>query len=459
MDPQTETSAAADPQSQIQALVDRIDERAPAERRDALAAFARAYTRRLTDEDLAELSLESLFSLVTSTFDLADGRGLHPSVVRVYNPALATDGYETTGTVVETSTDDSPFLVDSVTEELAARGLSMRRILHPVIGTSRDEAGHLERVLSARDASHRESVMHFELDRRLSDDERTALSERITEILHDVHLVVRDFEPMQDRVKHMIGQARAAAIRYSPQEVGETVDFLEWLLELNFVLLGYRDYELVDTDLGRAIRAVPASGLGILSDVATSTFSEAMPLDQLTPDVRRRIEDGDLLVFSKTNAYSTVHRRARMDYIGVRRVNAEGEIVGEARLIRTFEKIRNHYGINRVGQLGALAALEDQDYLAAAVARIARAREKIADIAIANGLKPLPSAANFVTIDCRRDAAFAKEVLHGLLARDVFARMPSRAPLNRCFRVSCGRDEDLEVFSVALAGALAAAMR
>ena len=336
MDPQTETSAAADPQSQIQALVDRIHERVPAERQDALAAFARAYTRRLTDEDLTELPLESLFALVTSTFDLADGRGLHPSVVRVYNPALATDGYETTGTVVETSTDDSPFLVDSVTEELAARGLSMRRILHPVIGTSRDEAGHLERVLSARDASHRESVMHFELDRRLSDDERTALSERITEILHDVHLVVRDFEPMQDRVKHMIGQARAAAIRYSPQEVGETVDFLEWLLELNFVLLGYRDYELVDTDLGRAIRAVPASGLGILSDVATSTFSEAMPLDQLAPDVRRRIEDGDLLVFSKTGAYSSVHRRARMDYIGVRRVTADGEIVGESRLIGLF---------------------------------------------------------------------------------------------------------------------------
>lgn len=136
-----------------------------------------------------------------------------------------------------------------------------------------------------------------------------------------------------------------------------------------------------------------------------------------------------------------------------------GYCVGEARLIRSFEKIRNHYGINRVGQLGALAALADQDYLAAAVARIARARGKIADIAAANGLRPLPSAANFVTIDCRRDVAFAKRVLDGLLARDVFARMPSTAPLNRCVRVSCGRDEDLEVFAAALAGTLAAAMR
>lgn len=170
----------------------------------------------------------------------------------------------------------------------------------------------------------------------------------------------------------------------------------------------------------------------------TAPAAELLPIDVSNAQVLR------LRTFSK--AYGLAGARI-------------GYGVGETKLIRTFEKIRNHYGINRVGQLGALAALEDQDYLADAVARIAIARGRIADIAHANGLEPLPSAANFVTIDCRRDAAFAKRVLDGLLARDVFARMPSTAPLNRCIRVSCGRDEDLEVFSVALAGALAAAMR
>ena len=156
-------------------------------------------------------------------------------------------------------------------------------------------------------------------------------------ILRDVRLVVRDFEPMQDRAHHMLEMARHAAVRYSPQEVGETVDFLDWLMQLNFVLLGYREYELVDTAEGRAIRAVPGSGLGILSDVDRSSFAEITLLDSLDPGLRRRIEDGDLLgLFSKTNAYSTVHRRARMDYIGVRRVSADGEIVGEARLIGLF---------------------------------------------------------------------------------------------------------------------------
>lgn len=134
-----------------------------------------------------------------------------------------------------------------------------------------------------------------------------------------------------------------------------------------------------------------------------------------------------------------------------------GYALGEAGLIAVFEKVRNHYGINRAGQIGALAALEDQAYLAEAVARIASARSRIADIARANGLEPLPSAANFVTIDCGGDGTFAKRVLGEILARDVFARKPAVAPLDRCIRISCGRDADLDVFTEVLPEALQAA--
>lgn len=132
-----------------------------------------------------------------------------------------------------------------------------------------------------------------------------------------------------------------------------------------------------------------------------------------------------------------------------------GYALGEARLIAEFEKVRNHYGINRTGQLGALAAIEDQPYLADVVSRIARARDRIATIAAANGLQPLPSATNFVAIDCGADGTFAKRVLDGLIARDVFVRKPMAAGLDRCIRVSCGRDTDLDIFANALPEALA----
>jgi len=136
-----------------------------------------------------------------------------------------------------------------------------------------------------------------------------------------------------------------------------------------------------------------------------------------------------------------------------------GYCVGEQSMIAAFEKVRNHYGINRVGQLGALAAVTDQAYLKTAVAGIAAARDRISQIARSAGLQPLPSAANFVTIDCGRDGAFAKRVLDEVLARDVFIRKPGVQPLDRCIRVSCGREEDLEIFAEVLGEALAAAGR
>ncbi len=320
----------------LQALHDRIDADLPVERRDAMHAFAKAYTRRLSAEELEEIGADGLFALVCSTFAFVDSRGLQPMVVRVFDPDPDVDGYKADGTVIETNTDDSPFLVDSVTEELAARELGITRLLHPVIGTARDENGRLERVMSGRDASHRESVMHIVVDRHVAEEERSDIQASIRMVLRDVRLVVRDFEPMQERVGYMIKLARSAGVRYSPEEVGETVRFLEWLLQGNFVLLGYREYELLDTPKGRAIRAVPSSGLGILSDVSGSSFADATPLDSLEPDVRRRIEESDLLVITKTKGLATVHRRARMDYVGVRKVTPDGEIVGEARLMGLF---------------------------------------------------------------------------------------------------------------------------
>ena len=306
------------------------------ERAQAVSAFARALLRRLAEDDLEAITTDELYALATSAFAFADSRGLEPSAVRVFNADPDVHGYRCHGTVVEVATDDSPFLVDSVSEELTARGLTIKRLLHPVIGAVRDEQGRLVQVRSGREAEHRESFMHFEVDRTLGDEVNAELETRVRRILRDVSLVVRDFDPMQERVRHMVDLARGAEVRYAPEVVGEVAKFLEWLLQLNFVLLGYREYELLETKEGRAIRAVSGSGLGILSDVAKSTFSELTLLADLSPDVRNRIEDGELLIYSKTQAYSTVHRRARMDYIGVRKVAPDGSIVGEARLIGLF---------------------------------------------------------------------------------------------------------------------------
>ena len=134
-----------------------------------------------------------------------------------------------------------------------------------------------------------------------------------------------------------------------------------------------------------------------------------------------------------------------------------GYAIGEAGVIKSFDKIRNHFGVNRIAQAGALAALADEAHLKWVLDQVASARERIAAIGRANGLKPLPSATNFVTLDCGRDGAYARKVLAALIDRDVFVRMPGVAPLDRCIRVSAGAMADLDVFEQALPEALQAA--
>lgn len=123
-------------------------------------------------------------------------------------------------------------------------------------------------------------------------------------------------------------------------------------------------------------------------------------------------------------------------------------------LARAFDKLRNHFGVGRVAQAGALAALGARDWLAQVLARNAAARARLTAIAADNGLVALPSATNFVAMDCGRDGAFARRVLDGVIARDVFVRMPGAAPLDRCIRVSCGPDAAIDRFAEALPAAL-----
>ncbi|MFD2739131.1 pyridoxal phosphate-dependent aminotransferase [Sulfitobacter aestuarii] len=134
-----------------------------------------------------------------------------------------------------------------------------------------------------------------------------------------------------------------------------------------------------------------------------------------------------------------------------------GYAIAAPDLIREFHKVRNHFGLNRAAQAGALAALQDGRWLCHVQEQIEMARLRIAAIARDNGLIPLPSAANFVSVDCGADGAFAKAVLDGLVARGIFVRMPFAAPQNRCIRVSCGTDAQLDAFAAALPDALAAA--
>ncbi len=180
-------------------------------------------------------------------------------------------------------------------------------------------------------------------------------------------------------------------------------------------------------------------GCLLILDEAYGEFAPAdsmPPLDMGQPNVIR------MRTFSK--AYGMAGARV-------------GYGIGNVDLISNFNKIRNHFGVNRIAQAGALAALLDQEYLAQNLANVVAARDEIGRIAQQNGLTPLPSATNFVTMDCGRDGDFARRIVAELAARDVFIRMPFVAPHDRCIRVSAAPQKDLNIWAAALPAALAAA--
>ena len=310
-----------------------VQERLPPDRVETVQAFAHAYLRRLaTAADGDGPDAEALYNEVLGAFALAASRDGAPMAVRAFNPTLAEHGYEPGGSVVETNTEDLPFLVDSVSAELGARGLGIVRVLHPIVGTERSADGAIVRILHPSGAPATESVMHFELDRRLAPEDLADLEDAVRRVLADVRRVVRDFPQLRERVESVVEVAREGTARYEEDEVAEVVSFLEWLARENFIFLGARDYELVDG----ALRVVPGSGLGLLDDEARSAYAEPVAVETLDPSLRERALGGELLLVSKTNRLSPVHRRARMDYVGIRRVSSAGEIVGEARLIGLF---------------------------------------------------------------------------------------------------------------------------
>ncbi|MDR7222684.1 pyridoxal phosphate-dependent aminotransferase [Aminobacter aminovorans] len=192
------------------------------------------------------------------------------------------------------------------------------------------------------------------------------------------------------------------------------------------------------TEILRFVEALPETTMLVLDEAygETAPASALPPVDISRPNVVR------MRTFSK--AYGLAGIRC-------------GYAFGDAEVITSFEKVRNHYGVSRMAQIAGEEALADQAYLAEVVAKVDAGRKRIAGIASDNGLKPLPSATNFVTIDCGGDAAFALAVMRNMLARDVFIRKPMAPVLDRCIRVSVGLDHELDIFAEELPRAIAAA--
>jgi glutamate dehydrogenase len=318
-------------------IVATINEKVPEQRREQLASFARQYYQRTAPEDLLERDPDDLYGAVLAHWRAAQHRQPGTEKVRVYSPRFEEHGWRSVHSIVEIVTDDMPFLVDSVTMEVNRHGLVIHLPIHPVIAVRRDQAGELVEVLppdAKAEDSIRESYIHVEVDRQSEPEVLDKLRAEIERVLCDVRAAVEDWEPMGERVGAILAEFDERPPPVDDAELAEAKAFLEWIRDHHFTFLGYREYDLLQQDGEDVLRPVGGSGLGVLRQTSNRPASGSFA--KLPPEARRRAREPHVLILTKANSHSTVHRPSYLDYIGVKRFDEHGKVTGERRFLGLY---------------------------------------------------------------------------------------------------------------------------
>jgi glutamate dehydrogenase len=336
-------SDSSSPQETLLARLETLAEERFSEGRAGLPArFLRIYYSRVRLDLLQSRALLDLYGAALAHLGLARRRDPEETVLRVYNPTLESDGWECPHTVVQTVIEDMPFLVDSVRMAINRRGLSVIRIIHPIVGAERDAQGHL---LDLSDRNHCappapgasavcEAFMHFEIVRQTDPGLLAELREELMAVLEDVRRAVIDWGPMREALAGAIGAVESRPPPVDVDETAEYLAFLRWLADEHFTFLGYRLYDLSPEGEEEALAIVPGSGLGILRERTPAGESQAFA--SLPPHLRAQARAPELLVLVKTTAKATVHRPVNLDYVGIKRFDDEGRVCGEHRFLGLY---------------------------------------------------------------------------------------------------------------------------
>ncbi|WP_092116744.1 NAD-glutamate dehydrogenase [Bradyrhizobium erythrophlei] len=287
-------------------------------------------------EDLANHDALSLAFLAEQAWEHVQQRTAGGADIRVVNPMMP-DGREIS--VLEILNDNMPFLFDSTTAELAEQGIEVTLVAHPILAVERDSQGKLLRfhgeALPAGVNGTRESLIHLHITRLDADADRQKLIDGLTRTLNDVRACVTDWRAMRDRVEDAIKTFSSNPPPLPIDEVAEANQFLQWLCADNFTFLGVREYRFSpDSDASDDITT--GKGLGVLRDPDAKVLRRGSEMVVMTSEIREFMHDPTLLIVIKANVSSRVHRRIRMDYVGIKLYTPDGRLEGELRVVGLF---------------------------------------------------------------------------------------------------------------------------
>jgi glutamate dehydrogenase len=309
-------------------------EAAEAELNLDVAGYIRQYYRNTSLDDLRDREVSDLAGAALSHLRLALARRPGSPQIHVFNPALQTHGWNARHTIVQIVSDDKPFLVDSTSMALNRHGNYIHLTVHPVLHTRRDDQGRLLEIPPPEHAgpdARLESFMHLEIDRETAPEVLESLATELERVLGDVRSACQDWGAMKARAREICEDLESNPPPLDPEVVRESCELLEWMAADNFTFLGYREYELIQGDDADELRAIPGTGLGILRrpppmEPGTTTRLAGR-------EIRKQARSRDLLIITKANSRSTIHRNSYLDYVGVKYYDSEGHVAGERRFL------------------------------------------------------------------------------------------------------------------------------
>ncbi len=298
--------------------------------------FARLFFTSVAADDIAQRSVTDLYASTLSVWNFMQATDGRSAKVQVFNPEFDTHGWHSRHTVVQIVQSDMPFLVDSVRMELNRLNLTTHLHIHMPMRVQRSDGKviSVERITEANTPGC-ETPMYIEVDRINDAAEMKKLAESLQSVLNDVRLTVADFRPMRDKLDQLIGNLEKNPPAIANEKSTESVAFLRWLLDDHFIFMGYRAYDVEELKNDHRLNPVRGSSLGLMSkDDKTAASVLLSTLSVKAKSVA--LNNQEMLVLTKTRALSTVHRPAQLDYIGVKRYDDKGKVVGEHRFFGLY---------------------------------------------------------------------------------------------------------------------------
>ncbi len=318
-------------------IISLVEKKFRGEQAKLVSQFMWRYYRDMPVEDFVDTPAADLYGAALGHWNYAVQREPGAAKIHVYNPQPEQHGWHSNHTIIDIVADDKSFLVDSLSMALDAMGLARFLLLHPVMRVKRDETGRLLAVLDddANDeGAVTEAWMHFEVACRTDRSAIEDIRDRLTSVLDDVNACVDDWRPMTERLVAILEDLTTQPPDLPAAELEEGIEFLRWIGDDHFTFLGYREYELVKKDGQDVLRSVADSGLGLLRNPGASEFSTSF--GNLPAKERKLAHKRELLIITKSNARSPVHRPGYMDHISVKQFDGRGKVTGERRFVGLF---------------------------------------------------------------------------------------------------------------------------